>query len=143
MLTEPIVFYIQTLSCLCMTSVIWLVQVNHYPAFRYIDKDRFQEFARFHVSSITGVVAPLMIIEFISGVLLIMLTPKNYAYIGNFIGILIIWISTQFLSIPCHNRLVEGYDSISIERLIKTNWIRTITWSLRAGLLIYLAFKGN
>lgn len=143
MLTEPIVFYIQTLSCLSMTSVIWLVQVNHYPAFRYIDKEKFQEFARFHVSSITGVVAPLMIIEFISGILLIILLPKSFAYILNFIGILIIWTSTQFLSIPCHNRLVDGFDSVSIERLIKTNWIRTITWSIRAIFLVYLAFKGT
>jgi hypothetical protein len=143
MLTEPLVFSIQALSCFSMTAVIWLVQVNHYPSFRYIDKDSFREFARFHVSSITAVVAPLMIIEFITSILLMMLSPKNLFYIGNFLGILVIWIATQFLSIPCHNRLLKGYDIVSINRLVKTNWIRTITWSLRSILIGYLAFKGS
>ena len=140
-LTEPLVFYIQTLSCIAMTSVIWMVQLNHYPTFRYIDADRFKEFQLFHMRSITIVVAPLMILEFISGILCVMLEPSQVWYWVNLAGILVTWAATQFLSIPCHNRLISERHALTIEKLINTNWIRTVTWSLRSILLIILAFK--
>lgn len=143
MLTEPIMLYFQTLTCVSMTSLIWQIQVNHYPSFEYVDKERFTDFAHFHVRRITPIVAPLMIIELITSVLLLMLSPKNPWYILNTLGVAIIWFATQFLSIPCHNKLIMGFDLQSIKKLVKTNWIRTILWTARSILLITLAFKGT
>lgn len=140
-LSETLLYSIQILSCAAMTAVIWQVQLNHYPSFFYIDIDKFQEYQRFHMRSITLVVAPIMTIEIISGVLCVMLKPGHVWYWLNLIGILSIWLATWFFSIPNHNRLLTEKNDQTIKQLIKTNWIRTLIWSMRLCLLIYLAFK--
>jgi hypothetical protein len=46
-----------------LLSLIWIVQLVHYPSFQFIDANRFISFQHFHMQSITYVVAPLMFLE--------------------------------------------------------------------------------
>ena len=48
---------------------------------------------------------------------------------------IVIWVATIALSVPCHEKLSLGFDASAHRRLVLTNWIRTIAWTLR-GLLI-------
>ncbi|OZC02533.1 hypothetical protein BSZ36_05815, partial [Rubricoccus marinus] len=51
----------------------------------------------------------------------------------------LIWASTAFIQVPLHNALGGAFDAEAHSRLVGTNWIRTVLWSLRAGLVLWLA----
>ena len=44
--------------------------------------------------------------------------------------------TTVFVSAPLHERLNAHFNTATLDRLIATNWIRTIAWTCRAGLAI-------
>jgi hypothetical protein len=46
--------------------------------------------------------------------------------------VVIIWLSTFLLQVPIHKKLRSGKEDSHIKRLVATNWIRTIAWSLKA-----------
>lgn len=52
-----------------------------------------------------------------------------------------IFASTFFIQVPLHQKLSVGKDSHLIYRLVRTNWMRTIAWTLKAILMI-LIFTG-
>ena len=54
----------------------------------------------------------------------------------------IVWLSTFVLQVPIHNRLKSGKDERLIRRLVATNWVRTIAWSLKALLLTLAVGEG-
>jgi len=117
-----------------MTGLIWLVQVVHYPLFHRVGEATFIEYERMHVRVTGRVVGPAMVLEAFSAALLVALIPTGSqrwmacAGLGLLSGI---WLSTALLQAPCHNRLKHGYDAATVERLTRTNWLRTIAWSLR------------
>lgn len=136
---QKIFFSINLFTCFFMTGLIWLVQVVHYPAYKFIDKTRFTEYQTFHTTSISYIVLPIMLAELVSGFGLIFEGEIEIWKILNLLGILGIWLSTFLLSVPFHNQLQNGWDLLAIERLIQTNWIRTAIWSLRSlGWFYYL-----
>ncbi|MBU3984539.1 MAG: hypothetical protein KJ985_13980, partial [Proteobacteria bacterium] len=57
------------------------------------------------------------------------------------VPIVLIWLATFSLSVPCHRQLQNHGKVLStINRLVVTNWIRTLLWSLlflRTGLAAY------
>ena len=116
--------------CFLMTGVIWVIQLVHYPSFKYVDEKKFADFAKFHASRISWIVLPLMLVEFMSAFYLLDL--HSWA-IYNLSGVVMIWLSTFFLSVPCHNKLQKGKDNSQINRLVFTNWPRTILWSMRSA----------
>jgi hypothetical protein len=114
-----------------MTGLILLIQIIHYPAYSYIDLTQFARFQKFHVSRITWLVAPTMIVELITAGLL---TWQNQEILFKFnlISIILIWIITFTLNVPIHTLLLEKYDVRLVRKLILTNWPRTLLWVLRA-----------
>lgn len=122
-------------ACLMMTGLIWLVQLVHYPAFHFADKSRFCEFHSFHSKWVTVIVAPLMGLELVTALALCL--QGGSIWIANLISVAALWGATALISVPLHNQLSSGYDSSTVQRLVRTNWIRTVLWTLRsAGLLI-------
>ena len=59
----------------------------------------------------------------------------HYPLMGT-AGLLGLWGSTFFIQVPLHNALSQAFDPKNHARLVQTNWIRTIIWSLRALLLL-------
>ena len=118
--------------CLMMTGLIWIVQLVHYPSFRFIPPEKFRAFSHFHVTRISIIVLPLMLIELISGFWLFWQNMAFNPWGMNFALILVIWICTFFLSIPCHASLLKQHNPQKIQWLIVTNWPRTLLWSLRS-----------
>jgi hypothetical protein len=121
-----------------MTGLIWLVQLVHYPLFRYADIQRFAKMHEFHSRQITWIVFPVMTIELISGLALAFTRGSSVLWV-NFSGIILIWACTGLLSVPIHNRLATEQSPELIERLIFTNWPRTGLWTARALLLLSLS----
>jgi hypothetical protein len=123
---------------LFMTGVIWIVQLVHYPGFRYVSAQSFAEFSVFHQQMITWVVGPVMVFELITGIYLLTTPLLSPLVVINLLLILAIWASTFFLSVPIHEKLTHAYDLPLIESLVLTNWPRTLLWSVRAMGLIYI-----
>ena len=120
-----------------MTGLIWTIQLVHYPSFRYIDAVKFTDFSLFHAKSITPITALPMVLELITGAALLFYF-RNFLTAINFAFIILIWMSTFFLSVPIHNQLAVVRDEALIEKLVLTNWPRTILWTLRSALLLWM-----
>ena len=118
-----------------LVVLIWIIQLVHYPSFHYIDPNKFSDFHQHHSKSITIIVMPLMLAELIIGFL--------QAYRSGFTSIELIalamiigvWLSTFFIQIPLHNQLSIENNSTVVNKLVKTNWIRTFLWTGKAILI--------
>lgn len=126
---------------LYMTGLIWLVQVIHYPLFKLVSESTFPDYHRTHIQKTSFVIAIPMILEMITAFYLI---SKDETYRSNpffltaSLLLALIWAVTFFISVPNHNVLSKGLNDQALTTLIKTNWIRTVAWSLRAFLLFSL-----
>ena len=104
-----------------MTGLIWLVQLVHYPGFKYVGSNDFINFENFHTSRISLIVIPAMFFELITGTILVLSHPKNALFITAMGLLLLIWFSTFVLSVPLHSKLSLGKNIDSINSLVKTN----------------------
>lgn len=124
-----------------MVGLIWFVQIVHYPLFAGVGRDTFVEYQKRHQLWTTVVVGPAMLVEAFSTILLAWYTPVGVAMWQVISGIgliLIIWISTAVLQVPCHGRLGAGFDRHVHARLVGSNWIRTIAWTGRGMLVAWM-----
>lgn len=143
MTVQAIVLLVHAVTTVLMTGLIWFVQVVHYPLMKRISKEEFIEYEREHMRRTTWVVAPLMLLEAGSAMTLPVFveggTDRILAWFG-LILLLAIWASTACLQVPCHRRLSSRFDATAIQRLIQTNWIRTIAWTLRTTIATAVLF---
>lgn len=120
-----------------LTGLCWFVQVIHYPLFKLIDQKDFSRYERANLRTLL-LAGPVMVVELITGLLLLYYDLSSSAYWLNTGLILVIGLSTFIFQGPLHLMLSQEYSLKKINLLIRTNWIRTISWSLKSVLLIYL-----
>lgn len=128
-------------STVCMVGVIWFVQVVHYPLMGAIGKTEFLTYEQRHKWLTTWVVGPPMLVEAATTVLFLWFRPSGVSIWFVWFGVIllaILWLSTAFLQVPCHESLSKGFDAIVHRRLVLTNWIRTVAWSLRGLLALWM-----
>jgi len=121
-----------------MTGLIWFVQIIHYPLFGRIPQEAFTSYERAHTVRTGWVVAPLMLLELGTALLITLrhLPPGETLLHRSALGaLLLIWASTFLIQVPLHGILEKRHDPGAIRLLVSTNWIRTLLWTLRAGLL--------
>ena len=128
-------------ATLFMVGLIWMVQVVHYPLFNDIGEQNYIAYQQRHQNNITWIVGPVMLIELLTTVLLAFYPTegisKSLIYLG--IGlVVVIWLSTAFLQVPCHNKLSRGFDPSAYKWLVQSNWLRTIAWTARGAIVTYL-----
>jgi hypothetical protein len=130
-----------------LCGLIWVIQLVHYPLFSYVSKDRYSEFQSAHMSRITYIVAPLMLLEGGLGVLLVFYPDMFYSMIPvsaeetrfnilSLLLIIVVWLSTLLIQMPCHARLERGFKLSVHQHLVRGNWIRTVAWSLKLTILV-------
>ncbi len=132
-LLEAVVI-IHLVATLYMVGLIWFVQVVHYPLMASVGDSDYREYQRQHMQRTTLVVGPPMLIEVASALALVVLIPDGRAALmawGGFALLCLVWLSTAMFQVPAHGRLTSGYDEEAWRSLVKTNWIRTLGWSLR------------
>ena len=121
---------------LFMTGVIWYVQIAHYPLFSQVGRDSFPAYHAAHNAATTAVVLLPMVFELVVASLLLLFRPDHISFASALIGLGLvgmIWLATFFLSVPLHGELsAGGYDRAAIDRLVATNWVRTVGWTLRS-----------
>lgn len=146
-MTTEVLLLLQLLSTLPMVGLIWFVQLAHYPLYRHVGRETFPAYHDTHLRR-TTVVAPFMLVELGASATWCVTsfgTPDQTFSIVGLILVAKIWFSTMLLQVPCHRELERnGPDPATIDRLVGTNWIRTIAWTARAALLVWvIASRGG
>jgi hypothetical protein len=124
-----------------LAGLIWTIQLVHYPLFDYVERTRFVGFEQAHSARISYIVGPLMGAEFLCALLIVWQRPKAvpmWLVLAAFAVLLVVHATTVFFSVPAHTILGRGYNAEAHHRLVNTNWIRTIGWTVRAGLAAYM-----
>ncbi len=130
------IFIIHVFCTFFMTGLCWFVQLVHYPLFRHVGTQEFPNYERRNM--LTGVVAiPTMVVELLTGIWLY-LNWNDQLFLVNLGFICLVVVSTFTLQVPMHIKLMDAANSKLITKLIRTNWIRTISWTIRSILLIYI-----
>ena len=122
-----------------MAMLIWLVQCVIYPAYHHIDRTHFSDWHQHYMGTISLFVMPLMITQAILIGLQCVQRSSGWAY-ASALAMILAWAATFLYSVPCHTLLQQhGYDPAVTDRLIQTNWIRTLAWTatLLFGLIAY------
>ena len=107
--------------------LIWLVQLIIYPAFRDIREQVFTAWHNSYSKLMGAIVGPLLLAQ--ASVEIIRATQQQASWLRIAL-IALVWMSTLFLSVPCHRHLQSAGKNVEIiKRLIQTNWIRTMIWT--------------
>lgn len=130
-----------------MVGLIWFVQVVHYPLFNRVGDDEFVTYESRHQARTTWVVLPPMLLELVSAVALLLpifrssLSSVDVVLLWIGAGLLaVIWVSTGALQVPAHRVLQTGFDAGAYQRLVASNWIRTVAWTARGGVVIAVLY---
>lgn len=127
-----------------MVGLIWMVQIVHYKMFDRVGEDGFARYAADHARLITPIVLLPMSVELLSAVGLVWAAPPGSPRVVLGIGLAlvgVVWLSTALLQVPCHNLLSRGFQPDVYGRLVQTNWIRTIAWTTRGALMLWLLLQ--
>ena len=128
-------------ATLLMLGVILVVQLVHYPLFRYVRAADYEAFQALHMRRITWIVGPAMTTELVTAGWLAWTPPPGLPPWMTWTGlglVAFIWITTGLVQVPLHRWLTEGFDAAAHRRLIATNWLRTGAWALRGGLVCWM-----
>lgn len=119
-----------------MTGLCWFVQIVHYPLFRAMKLEDLPQYEQ--KNKVTGyITVTVMTVELITGLILVyqqfeLLYILNIAFLG------LIWLSTMVYQVPMHLKLMIVASNETISKLIRTNWIRTLGWTIRSGVLLVI-----
>ncbi len=135
----------QLFITLTLVGLIWFVQVVHYPLFALLGAS-FPTYHRQHVRRTGWVVAPLMVAEAVLAIALVWRQSTEVSPAATWLGLgllSLIWTSTFAVQVPLHKRLERGYNAAVCSRLVRSNWNRTVAWTLRGVLAVWMAYAAS
>ena len=122
-----------------MVGVSLITHFVTYPSFKLIKSSIFSEFHKSYTNKMLFIVAPVMILELISSLLLVIFDMNdNNTGIVLLITLMLIWFLTFFTIVPIHNKLTVNYNKDLNQKLIKYNGLRTILWIIK--LILFVGF---
>ncbi len=138
---KDLIFLIHAGATLFLVGLIWTIQIVHYPLFANVGADGYAAYQTSHMSRITYVVAPVMLAELGTAVYFAVVNYEPIEAKLFWFGlalVLVIWASTMFVQSPIHGRLAEKFDADLVNKLVLTNWSRTIAWTIRGALVLWM-----
>ena len=127
---------IHLIATAMMVSIIWIIQILHYPTFLFVDKKHYTEFQKFHMKNISYLIIPIMLVELLTGLsILLKIKMINFYFFASFGLLILIWLITALFFSKFHSELSNKYNHDTILKLIRLNWIRTFFWTVRLGFL--------
>lgn len=130
-------------ASLSFVGVIWYVQLIAYPQFRMISVSDWIPFEKNHTRRSFWLIAPLFVIETIGmgGIAMFYSESQPILVLASALCYLTAYVATFTIHMPLHKLLSTSHQSSWIERLIFTNWYRTIAWTLKGILSLALAYN--
>jgi hypothetical protein len=122
-------------------GLVWVVQVLVYPGFRAVgDTAIWREHHDRHTRLMGWTVSAPWAVQGVTTAVLLVWRPDGVPFwlaaLAGVCGAATVAV-TVGVSVPCHRRLSAGYDAAVLDRLVRTNWYRTIAWT--AGGLVAVA----
>lgn len=142
--TESVILVGQFAATWAMVGLIWVVQVVQYPLLGRVGSEEFHAYHDEYTRLISWVVGPLMLVELLTAVALVWWRPAGVPLWAAVVGLLLLgvsWASTAFVQVPQHDRLARGFETDVWIRLVATNWVRTVAWTLRGLLTAWMVLK--
>jgi len=140
--STEIILAAQALASSAMCGLIWFVQMVHYPLFARTDTTHSPDYADENQRRTGPVVIPPMLVEAATATLLAMAPPPAIGRPAALAGLMMVatlWLSTLLVQMPLHGQLTHaGHAPATVAALVRTNWLRTILWSARALLAIWM-----
>lgn len=110
--------------------LIWMIQLLVYPSFSYYKGQELRTWHAVYSKRITVIVAPLMIGQLVLYGILVT-DIRSFFTVGGLTIVLFLWITTFTIFVPLHNSIHNNeYTSITLDKLTRLNWIRTVVWTL-------------
>jgi uncharacterized membrane protein len=129
---------IHAAATLYMTGLIWFVQVVHYPLFSRVGEAGYRQYQVAHQNLTSLVVGPAMLAELLTAVWLVWADGRDaWRWVG-LAAVAALWASTALVQMPLHASLAAGFDAEAHGRLVASNWVRTVLWTGRSGLVLWL-----
>jgi hypothetical protein len=126
-----------------MAGIMWFVQIAYYPNLACIGPAEFVRYQHEHIRRVTAVAWTMLIVELATALILPLLAAPvlfRTLAIANLLLLLVVWYSTWFVQVPLHKVLEQGYCDEVHRRLVQTNWVRTICYTVRGAILLSLMF---
>ena len=120
-----------------LVGVILMTQILSYPLLLKLGIGNFYNYYNSYTKRISFIVIPLMIFEVLLSIILNIILNNFYLFASNIL-LFVVWGSTFFIQVPIHNKLSSNHSYVLINKLIYTNWIRTIAWFCKLIILIKL-----
>jgi len=124
-----------------LAGVIWTVQLVHYPLWAQVNGTGFRSYHARHLLRITVLVAPLALLEALTAAILVLWGPRNSWLLASLAPMAVNIVSTFLVQAPLNLQLAKGFDPALHQKLVSTNWQRTIAWTVR-GFCVGLALLG-
>lgn len=134
-------FVLHVVVTCVMAGIMWFVQIVYYPNLAAVGRDAFVSYQREHVRRVTAIAWTMLFLELISGIALVCVPHAGWVWgslIANVLLLLGIWWSTFFVQVPLHHTLEQGWDEAAHRRLLRTNWFRTVVYTLRGMVIVAL-----
>ena len=132
---------VSTAATWAMVGLIWMVQLVHYPMLATYSAAAPATAAADHQRRISWVVGPLMAAEGVSALILLVDRPDTMPTWSAWAAAALLGValtSTVVVQVPLHARLAERHDVRDAARLISSNWVRTVAWTMRGLLLAWV-----
>ena len=127
-----------------MVGLIWTIHVVHYPLFAYVGPDEYVAFQAKHVRRIGMVLLVPWAVEGICILALLVMAMRSKSRALLLPALLgaaamgVVLIMSGFFSAPAHGELADGFDADVHADLMRADLIRTIAWTMRGGISIWM-----
>jgi hypothetical protein len=125
-------------ATLFLAGIMWSLQMVQFPLMLSAQSAEFIGYVRAQRTRNTILMTLPMLVEVITGVWLLTTPIPSRHLTTAMVFLAIAWIVTFGSIVPLHARIMRGYDAKAIQTLIRVNWIRTICWSARGALMIWI-----
>jgi len=135
------VWAVQVASTLFMVGVIWFVQLVQYPGMARIPVDAFPEWQRANIAATGRLVIVPMVLETVTALILMWRRPPGASRDLMLAGLgmlAVIWTVTALVVMPMHRMLQGAFDPEVHRTMVLANWLRTLPWTFRGGLIVWL-----
>ena len=137
-----LLFILHVGATLALVGLIWVVQLAVYPLYGHVAAGPFGRYHEAWCARITWVVAPLFAFEGLGAAALVfggappaLAVDPKLALLG-FATFVANALSTAFVQVPLHARLSRSFDPATHARLVRTNWLRTVLWTVHGGVVL-------
>lgn len=128
------IYFLHLIFSVTLIGLIWTMQIVHYPSFARVSAEGFTDFHRFHLKRARALTAPLMFLDLATALVLWSLglnSALRFLLTFNLMISAAPLVLTFLIQMPLHKKLQQGQDHQTIQELIKSNWARTLIWTLK------------